>query len=119
MSDAATYLRKREWSMGNGQCPDCHGVPASWHGHPCHMTAESIGHEKKCDLAAALVALGEKPLMKGEFTSDVEYEHYISEIGIYGTRPKTANGCPRYRSATEKMQQAWREAILAAVRDAP
>lgn len=119
MSDAATYFRKREWSMGNGQCPDCHGVPEGWYGHHCYMTTESIGHEKQCDLAAALVALGEKPLMKGEFTSHVEYEHYISELGIYGTRPKTANGCPRYQAAKEKMRRELSEAILAAVRKAP
>ena len=117
MDKATKYLRKREWSMGNGQCPDCEGVPESWHGHPCHMKAASIGHKDKCSLAAALTSLGEKPLMKGTFISDVEYEHYISDSGLYGTRPKTADGCPRYRAETEKMQQALDAALLAAMNE--
>ena len=119
MQEATKYLRKREWSMGNGQCPDCEGVPASWHGHPLHIKTGSIGHKPGCKLAAALRELGEKPLMKGEFTSDVEYEHYISEQGIYGTRPKTAEGCPRYRAPAERTQRAFDTAVLAALRGAP
>ena len=95
MQEATKYLRKREWSMGNGQCPDCHGVPQSWYGHPLHMEPGSIGHERGCALAAALRGLGDTPLMKGEFTSSLEYENYISDEGFYGTRPKTADGCPR------------------------
>ena len=119
MQEATRYLKKREWSMGNGQCPDCEGVPASWHGHPLHMKTDSIGHEAGCKLAAALRELGQKPLMKGEFTSDVEYENYISDKGFYGTRPKTADGCPRYRAAAAKMQEAWDAAFLSAMSKAP
>lgn len=85
-------MKKLEWSMGNGQCPECCGVPASWHGQPGHMTTDTIGHEAECPLAAALRDAGETPLMKGDFTSNVEFEHYISESGFFGTRPKTEHG---------------------------
>jgi hypothetical protein len=119
MQDAKKYLKKREWSMGNDQCPDCEGVPPSWYRHPLHMTAASIGHEAGCTLAVALRSLGEKPLMKGEFTSDVEQEHYISDDGFYGTRPKTAEGCHRYRAAAAKMQEAWDASLLAVLSSAP
>lgn len=103
MSDAIKYLRAREWTMGNGQCHECCGVHEGWHGHPCHMTPETIGHQPDCSLAAALTALGEKPLMLGEFKSDVEFESYISEGGFFGTREKTADGCPRYKAYADKL----------------
>ena len=115
MDKATRYLRKREWSMGNGQCPDCCGVPESWHGHPCHMTAETIGHEAGCSLSKALRAMGERPLMKGKFKSDAQFEEYISDEGFYGTRPKTAEGCSRYRAGVEKMRQAFDEAFFVAM----
>lgn len=60
---AKDYLLAMEWSMGNGQCPECCGVPADWLGHPCYKNADSLGHEKDCKLAAALVDVGEEPLM--------------------------------------------------------
>ena len=55
---------KKEWSMGNGQCPECCGVPPSWYGHPCHRKASSIGHERKCSLAAAIPSA----LYRGQWT---------------------------------------------------
>lgn len=115
MHEAAKYLKKREWSMGNGQCPDCCGVPASWYGHPLHMKTNSIGHEAACTLAAALRGLGESPLMKGDFTSAVEYEHYISDEGFYGVRPKTAEGCPRYKEQMARLSAIWQEANVARI----
>ena len=116
MNAALQYLKSREWSMGNGQCPDCCGVPASWHGHPLYMTAEKIGHQAECNLAVALLQLGETPLMKGAFKSNAKFEHYISETGFYGTRLKTADGCPRYKAEAEKMREAWDEAVYLAMR---
>ena len=89
------YLKRQEWSMGNGQCPECCGVPASWHGHPCHMTADTIGHELDCPLADAMAELGMRPLYVGEYKSADQFETYISDSGIIGTRPKTAEGCSR------------------------
>jgi len=64
---AVKYLKDKEWSMGNGQCPECCGVPESWYGHPCHLKAETIGHKADCPLAASLRDLGDTPLMIGDF----------------------------------------------------
>lgn len=119
MNKTTEYLKKMEWSMGNGQCPECCGVPASWHGHPCHMTTENIGHEADCSLAAALRDAGEAPLMKGDFTSNMEFEHYITESGFFGTRPKTEEGCPRYRAYAEKIQRDFDSAMLSAMSERP
>lgn len=84
---ALEYLKGKEWSMGNGQCPECCGVPESWHGHPCHLTAKNIGHRKNCGLAAALLELGDTPLMAGDFTGP-DYELYWTESGGLLTRIK-------------------------------
>lgn len=56
------YLKKREWSMGNGQCPDCCGVHKGWLGHPLYLDGTEIGHEPKCSLAVAIADAGGKPL---------------------------------------------------------
>jgi hypothetical protein len=101
MSATVKYLRKKEWSMGNGQCPECEGVPATWFGQPAHLTPETIGHRADCKLAAALVEAGETPLMLGDFKSDVEWEMFIDDRGIFGTRHKTPEGCPRYKAWAE------------------
>lgn len=103
MQKTIDYLKKLEWSIGNGQCPECNGVPESWHGHPLHMTADSIGHDRKCQLAEALLECGEKPMMKGDFSSDVEFEPFIGDDGSLGTRHKTADGCPRYKAAVDRI----------------
>lgn len=97
-SPAAQYLRKLEWSIGNGQCPECLGVPEDWLGNPNHLKASSIGHKPECKLAAALVAVDEVPLMRGQFRSSVEYEHCITDSGGFSTRLKTLMGCPRFNA---------------------
>jgi hypothetical protein len=84
---AREYLERREWSMGNGQCPDCYGVPPDWLGHPLHLDASSIGHEPDCDLAAALKDDGATPVMRGEFKSEKVYELDWSS-GFLSTRLK-------------------------------
>lgn len=61
-------LLRTEWSMGNGQCPECYGCPESWFGHPLHKTSDTIGHETDCAMAKAIIQLGGKPLMLGEFS---------------------------------------------------
>lgn len=108
MGAAAEYLLKREWSMGNGQCPDCCGSPPKWHGHPLFPTANLIGHRLDCPLAASLRDLGETPLMLGGYHSDVVYESYINDGGFLATRPKTEHGCPKLR----KMQQDFEDAVF-------
>ncbi len=52
---ATEYLRNREWSLGNGQCPDCCGLdpkPGLWDGRG------TVGHTPKCKLANTLRELG-------------------------------------------------------------
>lgn len=103
MTEAAIkYLADKEWSMGNGQCPECYGVPASWHGHPCYMTTDTIGHKTDCSLAASLESLGQAPLMLGSYQSNAEFEHFITDGGFSSTRPKTADGCPKWRAMRDK-----------------
>lgn len=104
-NEAIKYLLKKEWSMGNGQCPECYGVPASWHGHPLHLSGETIGHKAGCTLAEALRVLGQTPLMIGDFKTDVVCESYITDGGFYSTRPKTPDGCPKIRAMNEKFRQ--------------
>lgn len=71
---AIRLLRAQEWSMGNGQCPSCHGVPPDWFGHPCYLTPDRIGHRADCGLAAALFCLNETVLYLGDFKSSLSYE---------------------------------------------
>lgn len=72
MSTALSYLQRKEWSMGNGQCPDCYGVSTEWLGHPLYMTADSIGHKQGCPMAAAIAELGVAPVMIGSFVPTEE-----------------------------------------------
>ena len=88
MEPAIGYLRGKEWSMGNGQCPDCHGVPESSHGSLCHPTSDTIGHKADCALALALCGLGEEVVFLGGYKSDVVYESYWDECGLLEIREK-------------------------------
>jgi len=99
MKTTIEYFFKREWSMGNGQCPDCCGSPPDWIGHPCHPTAKTIGHEKDCPLAACLKELGDKPIFIGEFNGyaegDIMYEkHYDENNRFSHTRVKKQKSKP-------------------------
>ncbi len=68
---ALNYLRgKLEWSMGNGQCPECYGVHGGWLGHPFHPTPSSIGHEPDCQLARAICSLGGEVVYRGEYVPE-------------------------------------------------
>lgn len=82
------FLRGLEWSLGNGQCPECEGVPESWHGHPMHETADTIGHEKDCPIATSLIELGEAVLVIGGFKSKLVYESFWNDGGILEMRVK-------------------------------
>ena len=111
MNQALEFLLKKEWSMGcagpnndQGQCPECCGVAPCWLGHPLHLTAATVGHKKNCPLAAAIKAAGGKPVMLGEFKSKLEFENCITDAGFFTTRPKTKNGCPRYRKFCKKLK---------------
>lgn len=86
------WLISKEWSMGcggssnTGQCPECNGVHEGWHGHPNHMTSDSIGHKRNCGLAISLRDLGEDVLFIGDYKSKDVYEVYMDDKGFYGTR---------------------------------
>lgn len=51
---AVGYLRPKEWSLGNGQCPECFG-----HDPQAEWWTEEAGHKKRCGLALALESFGE------------------------------------------------------------
>ena len=85
---ALDYLQSQEWSMGNGQCPECQGVSESWFGHPCHTTSETIGHKKECALAVSLKELGEDVIFLGDYKSDDVYESYWTDSGVLSMRIK-------------------------------
>ena len=54
------YLRKKEWSMGNGQCDECEGLGPDMYTLSRRVTADpsSFGHEKDCKFAKMMVELG-------------------------------------------------------------
>jgi hypothetical protein len=77
------YLRQKEWSAGNGQCPECWGVPPDWlgPGHP----PQSIGHEKDCPLGKAIESLGGAVIFKGSYYPEAivleEYQKRLADPG--------------------------------------
>ena len=85
---ALEFLQDKEWSMGNGQCPECCGVPESWHGHLLYPTSENIGHKADCILAAAIKDVDGTPVMIGDYQSDVEYEAIWTKGGIMSMKNK-------------------------------
>lgn len=84
--EALEYLLKKEWSMGNGQCPECGGVPESWFPHPLHATPDTLGHERNCPLAAGITDIGGTPLYLGESKLTGEYRW-----GLVDLTPETDN----------------------------
>ncbi len=61
MNKALRFLRRDEWTMGNGQCPECCGLAPDgrWKNHPCN---HGVGHEMDCALAASIFDLGARPI---------------------------------------------------------
>ena len=112
MTKVQKYLLEQEWSMGNGQCPDCCGNPESWLGHPLFLTSEKLGHEKNCPLAEAMVSAGLKPLYQGKSKLKGEYEMYINEGGIFSTRPKTKEGCPKLKKINEGYRKGFDDILI-------
>lgn len=98
MKSVIKFLKDKEWSLGNGQCPECYGVPESWLGHPLYLNSKGIGHKDNCTIAKAMKDVGLKPLYIGKSKIKKEYETYINDIGIYSTRSKTKNGCPKLKA---------------------
>jgi len=68
---------EKEWSMGNGQCPDCCG-----HAPNKHWWTDFIGHELDCPLAALLKDAGHSPVMK-QLNPDRSIGSYFGKDGLY------------------------------------
>ena len=80
-----SYLTEQEWSMGNGQCPECCGIGVGFH---MQDHSSRIGHKKGCKLAKQLKEIGGKPMMIGDFDPGYEFESYWSESGFLSNRLK-------------------------------
>jgi len=85
-SAALAYFKGKEWSMGNGQCPECCGVHEGWLGHPLYLTDRNIGHTADCKLAASLKELGAEPVMIGSLNTGRTFERYRTPGGFLATR---------------------------------
>lgn len=107
MSKTLKHFLGREWAMGNGQCPECYGVPKTWHGHPLYLKAEDVGHKKDCSLAELIKENGGKPLYTGDFKSDIEYCTVISECGDFGTEVKK----DKISEPRQRMIDSYKEAM--------
>jgi hypothetical protein len=68
------YFRRNEWTMGNGQCRDCHGAGRPFAGQT-HQ--DMIGHTAKCEVAKILESLGQTVIRKGK------YKHTRAEAKAY------------------------------------
>ncbi len=86
MKNVIKYLRKKEWSMGHGQCPECCGVSHEWLGDINYLTSKNLGHLKTCSLAKALEDLDEYVLYRGESKDTSVHETYWTKTGILSTR---------------------------------
>lgn len=106
-TNVSKYLKSKEWIAGNGQCPECYGVSPRWHGHPLHLTSDTIGHKPNCELANALRELGQPVIFIGDFKSTKEFEIYLTDDGFLSTRIKTKDGCPKIK----KINEEWREEL--------
>lgn len=86
MKTTLKYLLDKEWSMGNGQCPECCGVSEKWLGHFNHLDSTKLGHEKDCVIADMLIEHGIKPLFIGKSKLKQKYEIYVTDNGFVGVR---------------------------------
>jgi hypothetical protein len=115
MKNVRKLLKDKEWSMGNGQCPECYGVPEDWIGHPLYLNSKNIGHKADCILAKSMQDVGLKPLYIGKSKIKKEYETYIDDMGIYSTRPKTKEGCPKLKEMNRELQKKFDDIIFDAL----
>jgi hypothetical protein len=104
MSEAAwAYLRKQEWSMGNGQCPECHECGPSWLGFG--GWGNSIGHKKDCGMATSLVALGQDVVWSSEYDRHADAG---SPLGLFG---KVNGQSPKTQALLEQIAKAHPEMV--------
>ena len=96
---AIEYLRSREWSMGNGQCPDCGGISLAWYDReveqcrklvelfsgkpmPLLLVRGPAGHKDNCCLASSLVSLGQEILWSKDHDTRLPNELWVEEYAI-------------------------------------
>ncbi len=83
---AIKYLRGKEWSMGNGQCPECYGLSSKLRSY---YPSRLAGHHPQCLLAVALEELGDKPLFKSDPEKEKYYESLVkAELELQEFNPK-------------------------------
>lgn len=51
------YFKRIEYSMGNGQCPECDGLDPN----KAWLTILSTGHSTDCELAKCMTVVGSNP----------------------------------------------------------
>ena len=66
-------IDKKEWSLGNGQCPVCLGHSPNQ--EPNRWWTDTVGHKKNCLLAKYMKKAGLKP--------EYEHENPDRRIGYY------------------------------------
>jgi len=59
-------IKEKEWSMGNGQCPECGAVHEGWFGHPTCEDPAEIGHKRDCIYANMIIHLDGHCIFKGK-----------------------------------------------------
>ena len=60
---ALEYLKSKEWSMGNHQCPECWGKSKWWTKFD-DVLPNTIGHRLGCKMAMAIKDVSGNPLME-------------------------------------------------------
>lgn len=109
---ALDYLRAQEWSRGNGQCPDCHGMGPMMQSFYPHRT-EIHGHDTDCKLSAAIAALSHAAGQDGEqFRAASEEDAYVieqmgrllAEIAVIVNGPEPAMTRWSYHDLPEKVR---------------
>ena len=84
---ATLFLRNLEWSMGNGQCPECCGCKPGFDSADDPFIRRQ-GHLRKCTLAKGLVSLGEQVVWDhqpkqskiGKAKFDAFFKHHTVKI---------------------------------------
>ena len=70
MSKAVEILKDKEWSMGNGQCPECYGLHKGWVEGDNIYLFKNVGHRENCGRANAIRELGGDVYFVGELDSE-------------------------------------------------
>lgn len=75
-----TKFRKREWSMGNGQCDECYGLGLKF--YPQRLSMSEIGHEEGCSIGLMIRECGGDVLFKSEQSKEITHKLVSNAEGI-------------------------------------